>query len=242
MKQFSTKTTEACLSDLALDRIVANGISLDGTALAHLEGCPRCKAILAEREQAKKTFAANYDIHTLSAHAIEAASKPMRHDFGWRLAIGLLPIAAAVLVVFFVRPHPNSEVLIKGGTSLRVISARDNLTRALRDGDEVRAGDRLRFIVDSSSAAWVSVWGRDERGAVWRGAPQSAEAMVSVAPKSHHVLDGTVAIDAAGSHEEIFLFACAENRTLTELENAMKGSARPELDRCTVQRFLLMKP
>jgi hypothetical protein len=222
------------LSSLALDRF-SPGRAEDAAARAHVEGCERCRLALQERQRAREAFAAEHDIPRLAARVIDR-SRP-RRALRW-----LAPLAAAAVVMLFVgRMGPDEYVRVKGGVSLRVVVARGSGAQDLKEGDSVKAGDRLRFVADSDRPGWIAVWGRDEAGTIWRGAPPAGAAMLRIEAGPARVLDGAVLLDAVGSSEEIFSFFCAEVQSERALEQAMKRGARPELSGCTVQRLSLRK-
>ena len=145
-----------CLSDLALDRIVA-GAARD----AHLDGCERCRNRLAafehQAQAARPTVAAL--IQRAEAAKTDGAKVGALANTGartrwWRWwSIGGALVAAAAAVVIFVM-QPGDEVRLKGtGIGVKMYRMRRGEVTLAHSGDSFAKGDALRFVVSSPRAA-----------------------------------------------------------------------------------------
>ena len=133
----------SCLSDLALDRIVA-GAARD----AHLDACERCRTRLAAFEQ--QAQAARPTVAMLVERARKVS--PPRRAWRWWSMGGAMAAAAAAIVIFVMRP--GDEVRLKGsGIGVKMYRMRRGEVTLAHSGDQFAKGDALRFVVQSPRAA-----------------------------------------------------------------------------------------
>src|SRR5262249_55014045 len=102
MSVFERTRDEGCLSDLALDRLLA-GERVDH-AREHLLGCAACAARKAALERDKAAF----------AEVRRRKGAPIR----WAPFTAAFAAAAAVLLVVFTRPHDDPGNRTKGTSRL----------------------------------------------------------------------------------------------------------------------------
>ena len=111
---FSRQTRDAgCLSDLALDRMVA-GEGVDAAVVTHAAGCARCAARLDEFRRARQDDAALLDELRTRAPSVV----PLRRRV-WLSTMLPLLAAAALLLLFLPRLfHSSSGEREKGMSTL----------------------------------------------------------------------------------------------------------------------------
>jgi len=146
-----------------------------------------------------------------------------RHRLRWvPPTLGVLALAA--LALFVTRPHDphdpfESTERTKGAASLSVF-ARDDAGRVRRvlSGEEVKAGEALRFELSSPESRFVAVVGLDSVGAAAVYAPTEGE------PERHtgtHLFDGSLVLDQSIGRERFTAVFCREPIERRALVEAM---------------------
>lgn len=150
-------------------------------------------------------------------------TKERRHQLRWvPPTLGVLALAA--LALFVTRPHDPHEPLepterTKGSASLSVF-ARDDAGRVRRvlSGEEVKAGEALRFEVSVPEPRFVAVVGLDSVGAAAVYAPTEGE------PARHsgtHLFDGSLVLDQSIGRERFTAVFCRDAITRRALVDTM---------------------
>lgn len=131
--------------------------------------------------------------------------------------LGVLALAALALMV--TRPHDPLEPTerTKGSVALSVFARDDGgKVRRVLAGEEVKAGDALRFEVTSPEPRFVAVVGLDSVGAAAVYAPTEGEPERLVGT---HLFEGSLVLDQSVGRERftaVFCFDSIERRALTD--------------------------
>lgn len=216
----SRRLSERCLSDLALDRLLAgeSGAEARAQAGAHLAECAACEArhatLLADRER----FDAEVFVAGLSARAardakIASAPRPIApRRARLRSALSAMSAAAAVVLVAIAMPRPSGDdVRTKGGESLELfVRHADGRVDRVAPGETLRPGDAIRFSLSTPRGGYVAIAGMDSRPSVSAYAPVSSDTAIPMGAVRGHVLDGSIVLDDATGPERIVAFLCRE--------------------------------
>jgi len=190
-------TQDGHVSALMLDALALD--ALDGATAArvqaHLAGCGACR----DQQHAASEQRARF------THDVLPRGVPARRARRWPwLAVPGLALAA-VLALLLLPPRPDRppELAIKGDASWQVFANRDGRTFPVRDGSELAAGDRIRFVVYPARARYLLVVSIDGRGAAMIYYPYGGER--SAAVEGDRVeLPGSIELDAAPGPERIY--------------------------------------
>jgi len=183
-------------SALALDELALGGLDRETAAQleAHLASCPACQRDQQAAAELRDQFARSVLPRGL------AARQPRR--WVW-LALPAFAAAMVLAVALWPRAAPIPELAIKGDASWQVFANRDGQTFSVRDGAELAAGDRIRFVVLSGGAHYVLVASVDSTGAATIYYPYGGE--MSAAIQGEQVEPaGSIALDAAPGPERIY--------------------------------------
>lgn len=190
--------SEACLSDLLLDRWLAEeklGEEERAHAEEHLRSCAAC----ALRKEALAEDARAFDI------PLRLPSPRRRPAFAWGLRLGLAATAAMALLVLVRPDSPGPDVRSKGGGTLAVIArSPDGSIDRVLPGDALHPGDAIRFEVRASEDSVVAVIGIDASGAV---TPYVEE--VAIEAGGPQLLPGAILLDETLGPEWIVAFFCS---------------------------------
>jgi hypothetical protein len=215
-----------CPPDLALEALLLAEPDADGTG-AHLLGCAPCRERLAWMTRAGETFRARVYPRTrrrvVERLAREEATRPAG---GWRLLWSLAPAAAALALIAIwpqqLEPEPG-YVGVKGqGTALAIYLGEGSRGRRLVEGDRVRPGDGLRFVLESPAEALLLV-SVDATGRVSRIHPPLGEEGSFAAG----VLPGGVVLDETPGPERFFaIFGAPGDPTYSSVEAAVRQALK----------------
>lgn len=205
-----TQGTGGCLSDLALDRLLAG--ELAGTleraqAQEHLRGCAGCAARKLALVEDARRFQDEVDAGGWRPAPIE---EPRRRLFGWGkgLSWGLAGACAVLAAIAFLPQGPPASggLRSKGGGSLSLIARTgDGVVERVLPGDELAPGDAIRFEVTAHEAAILSILGIDASGAV---TPYVRETALEAG--AGQVLPGSILLDETLGPERIVAYFCDE--------------------------------
>jgi hypothetical protein len=250
-------TPQGCLSDLTLDEWHAGELAAPQVRAAaeHLDACPRCR----ERKQAMlanaQNFLAGFPPESLrrSGNAQSAdrptASPPRSRRsrwWAWGIAAGGLGAAAAVLLLARPAPRPReagdeSATRFKGGEHIGFFVKRQSQVFAGIDGQKVRAGDRLRFVVTTTRPRQLAILSRDGAGtaSVYYPARPTSQPLGVVRDLA---LETAVELDATPGQEMLFGVFCAAAFQVEPLRGALAQTGDlPALSGCTVDKLRLVK-
>jgi len=169
-------------------------------AEAHASGCPLCRAEVEDAARAREQFLTQVFPRTQAAVVRRAGRRAP-----WRRLLPPLGLAAAVggaaAVLLIALPHREPVVQTKGTGMLSVFALRGERTFTVEDGARLHPGDRIRFAVQGTGAAFVLVASVDGRGQVSVYQPNTAlgpDAAVATA------LPDSIRLDDALGLERIF--------------------------------------
>lgn len=197
--------TERHLSSEDLDLLALGALpeSERGAAEAHLGGCEACgrrrDALVRETTQYRQSV----QPRLLEKTVARLESPRVR----WRWpSFALLATAAAIATVVIIAdrpaPAPDGYVAARGAPVFRVIVARGEARAELAPDSKLREGDRLRFLVDPTSARYVLVLSRDGAGRWSVYAPFGGEESLALDP-GEQLLPGAVELDATPGREHL---------------------------------------
>ena len=175
--------TDACVSDLVLDEIIA-GARSRADHDPHFETCPRCSerlTLLTEHQRA-----VGDQIEMLVARAAATpATPPARHRRPWRWLAAATTVACALGAVW-VGVMPDGDRDVAGdrakGTAIAFYVQRGGEVTPGVSGARYRTGDALRFTISTGTTGFFLLVGIDQLGEVSayhpfageRSAPQRA--------------------------------------------------------------------
>jgi hypothetical protein len=128
----------------------------DPQAERHVAGCAECRGYIERAATAAGQFAASAGG---SSAALAQATRQRLTRVQRRRALlgGLGAVAAAALVLVFIRPRAEPPVRFKGGPQLAVVLDRAGVQVRAGAAVSVRAGDRLRVEVSVDQPGEVGV-------------------------------------------------------------------------------------
>jgi hypothetical protein len=228
---------DAHLSSFELDSLALGALSPAAAerAEAHLRGCPRCAVDRDQLAAARARFAQVVLPRTRERVLGRSATPFWRRSRWW----SLVPAAAlaAGLLFFFGKPGArlgpgDPDILTKGGgASAAIFGQRDGGVFAVHEGERLRAGDAIRFVVAPGGLGYVIVGSADGAGHGTVYYPSDgATASAAVAPDAKSELPGAVVLDDAPGPERVFVLfsrtpldAAAVTAALSDL--ARRGTA-----------------
>jgi len=212
---------EGCLSDLALDLLVADRAA---PRPAHLTACAECSARLASFVESSDRDAVR--ALAIARRAASVVEKP-RFALRWPAFAAAGASLAALLVVVAptfddartVAPVVDDGVRSKG-VGLEVFVRREGAVRAASSSDRFREGDALRLKVTAPSRAYVLVVGVTDSGAVTVYHPFGGEASAST-DGGVGLLPGSLVLDGAKETETLLVVASDAAVRVADLESAL---------------------
>jgi hypothetical protein len=240
-----------CLSDLALDRLLAR--ELDGrpekeTGLAHLATCARCQQRRAQLEAEPAQVPGETLLRDLARRRVRRRRAPLV------AAISLL--AAAAAVVLLVRPRPDAappaDTRLKGGAlgfAVLVHRKEGGPVGPVSPDAPLHPGDVIGFRVRSRAGGHLAIVSIDGAGAVSSYLPGPAGPM-PLLPAGEQMVEGGVALDAVVGRETLVAVVCADEAEAARAVAAVRaalakagtaGSLPPLQLRCDEGRAVLVK-
>ena len=149
-----------CASDLQLDKLLAGELT-DPEAnklRSHLASCEPCGQRQLELERQASAFLQRFP------EPPRVARKPKPPQRRWLAAGGAALAMAAGLALWLALPAREALVRSKGSARLGFYVKRGAaVTRGL-DGQSVRPGDQLRFVITTAEPRHVAILGQDSSG------------------------------------------------------------------------------
>ena len=220
-----TRRAEACLSDLALDRLIAgeHAGEIDSAAEAHVRGCARCGERLAEFRAAQERDASLLD--ELARKAPTASVTPLRRRVWLTTALPLFA-AAAILLLLLPRLLRGPAEREKGSSALQldvVVRHADGHQEPLAPGGHVHAGDAVRFLVSTPRAGHLVILGLDTAGAVSVYVSDGADPH-KIDRGARQAMPGSVVLDATPGAERLVALECDARFAVSDIVDAGRRS------------------
>jgi hypothetical protein len=194
-----------CVSDLALDRLLAGELagSDEGNLVrAHIATCDACRARHDELRADLATFEQQVSVPQLVAKT----HRRIRTARRWPSVAVAGLVACAALYAVWLLPHAPTpgDVRLKGGPALSVVArdARGNV-RALLSGDTVAPGESVRFKITTSRGGFGYIVGLDRSQAV---SPYAVDFAVAAGVQW---LPGSIVLDETLGTERVVALVCA---------------------------------
>jgi Putative zinc-finger len=195
-------TTDRHISMFDLDALELGALGPDerARARAHLDGCGRCRADLADTQAAGERF---------RAQLFPRKAAALRRPRGWllrRLTLGAALAVAAVVLVVAVRPRRGGpELGVKGGgPAWHTFAHRGARVFAVADGDRLAPRDELRFALEPAGLPYLLVASVDGDGQVSVYYPYGGEESGRLAGEMRIELPDSIRLDGARGPERIF--------------------------------------
>ncbi len=185
----------------------------------HVQSCPKCSRYVQELQDARQELLGPDPAWTSRNAArtiLATAEARKRSRTGWRWAWPVAALPAAALVGLFVMSGRNvpdngaeaitaaGSVRTKGSLALAIVSKRGEALFPISDGDEVLAGDRLRFEYTQAQPGFLMVFSVDDQGTVSPYYDDDRLKSVPVTAGSRIALPGSVELDDHKGVERVF--------------------------------------
>lgn len=223
----------SCLSDFALDGLVAGELADEGSALRHVASCTECRVRWAERRAERDAFAREAPPLALRA----PAPRPKRRWISAAAALGV--VAAAVLL------HIRSEdgERTKGGTwQLGFYVKHASVVRQGASGERVEPGDAVEFVYSARDPRYIAVLSVDGAGRASVYYPASGSARREP-PGAGVALPLSTVLDDTLGEETLYGVACREPFDIEALRRGLEDDPRraPAPPGCDVETLVLHK-
>ncbi len=233
-----------CLSRLAIAKLKTGDLEGEAkeAAVAHIEGCETCGAVLADMEANVARFEAEKGAQRekLAARLDAEGSLPSRRgrltSARSRGILGGVGIVAAAAVALFVlrtsvSPPATDEIRFKGTLSLEVVAKRAQRQFTVKEGDTLMEDDALRFVVTTGAPGYLQVFSVDAKGAVSPFYPESDPRRdpepLSIESVGRHELPGSVILDDSVGRERIVVVFSEESFNRAEVIDLMTTPPLP---------------
>ncbi|HXU03158.1 MAG TPA: DUF4384 domain-containing protein [Polyangia bacterium] len=244
MVDFTRTRPETCLSDRALDMMMAGELAPDARATAeqHLPGCAACTARLRELEAARAAFPLEAPAFAKLAATV-APARARRRWWAWGGGFATLAAAAAA-VVLLVRATPGGDGFgIKGGERIGFFVSHDGAVRAGAPGEVVHPGDRLQVVYTTRAPRTLAIFSRDAKGATTVAFPRDLAAGVRIEAGTDTPLPYSLQLDDAAGVETLHGLFCDRPLPLEPLRRSLEeGGERTKWPAgCHVDRISYVK-
>lgn len=219
----SRSRPESCLSDLALDRLLAGELSGEEHVLAetHLAGCTPCGERLATLRLQARSFPSEIWIAGEAARARRGLRAGNRGRVATAAAAATL--AAAAIAMFAVTPAIEST-RTKGSDPLELIARHaDGRIETILPGQTLSPGDAVRFRLHAAKAGWLVIVGIDSAGQVTSYVPADGDRPLAI-QAGEVVPDGSIVLDDTLGAERIVAVVCDDAPSLAAITGAARGA------------------
>jgi hypothetical protein len=247
---------EDCLSDLAFDQWRAGEFDAvrEEQAYRHLASCSRCtqrREALIEEAQGflaqypRLPLAAGHLNPTRTRRSLAARGRGSRAR-AYALVAASLALAAGVLLFIGARRGAEGDpwsatTRPKGGARLGFYVKRAERVFRGSDGERLRQGDQLRFVVTNAALRHVAILSRDGAGVASIYYPPEPRSR-ALAEDTETALDAAVKLDATPGQERVFGIFCAAEFELEPLRRTLEKNGRlPSIPGCTIDELNLQK-
>lgn len=236
----------ACLSNLALDKIIAR--EPVAAAQEHLQGCDRCSDRLLDLQQQRATFQAKMPafstLQAISEHARPGVWQRWKAA-GPRLALALsLPLAAAAALLIYL--HSNGARAVettrsKGAPTLEFYIKRGHVVMVGGPGEELRPDDAVRFSYTSESGSYLLILSIDSNSQISVYHADQDKAVPAVAAVDQE-LAGSIVLDEVLGSERVYGFFCQSSVAVRDASAALRANPlEPTVPGCSVAQLQWLK-
>ena len=228
------RRSDACVSDLTLDRVVA-GAAIGDELGAHLETCARCRERLELLELSRDRSADLVEDlirATRPGGTSPSAPEPASPSSGFglpRLAVAalvLLAVTASAVWMLEQRigektPAPPADSLRIKGSSMRFFVQRGEDVVPGVSGERYQEGDALRFTVSNDQPIYFFLVGVEASGKVSAYVPFEGARSMALEPGIEQAMPGSLVLDGSAETEYFVGLFTAEALELAEIEAAL---------------------
>jgi hypothetical protein len=234
--------TRGHLSSETIDLLLLSALDAkeSNEAKAHLDDCTMCKERWRELNEDKKQFEQFVFARTLPKIEERVAKQSLLSRFTWQRWVPALGLAAAAAVAVMVMPRHEGDngdtsgqteddiyVGYKGNSPrFEVFAKRDTNTFQVKAGSQLKAKDRIRFVVNPAGAKYVLIASRDAKGAFTVYHPYGATESAPVDPSQPHHLELPNAVEldeTPGLERLVAVFSDAPVKA-ADVEAALKAN------------------
>jgi hypothetical protein len=183
-----------------------------GEIYAHVAGCPECRKILEQLEEARAAFFAGHDREAFLDTVRTRAAEPETAWWRFLFRPAHLAAAAAVLVMAVLVATlwmPDSGERMKGADlELGYYVMGPQGPEKAAPNQVLHPGDRIQFRLTAPAGGYVHIVGVDERGQVSVYFPRPDEAPETFPGGAGRPVPGSVILDEVLGRERVFLLVC----------------------------------
>jgi hypothetical protein len=235
---------EGCLSDLLLDRILANECTPEARdgASEHMDRCEACHARFEALSKERDAFAEREPAFADAFAAPRRDARPRRLRATWAASAAALAMAAAALLVL--RPKPPADAgstRMKGSSRIGFYVKRGEAVTLGAPGARVQPGDAVRFVYSATEERHLAVLSLDgaRRASVYYPAGPTAE---RVEPAVDRALPSSTVLDATLGQETVYALFCKRPVELEPIRAGLEATGRaPLVEGCEVDTLVLEK-
>lgn len=224
---------ETCLSDLALDLLLAG----EGDR-THLASCVVCRARLDELRHEQEMFLR--DAPEAPEPEPQAVVVPLQKKRRWIAIAAPLAAAAALLLAVLQAQRQPDTTRFKGGFAIGFYADRAGEVRLGANGETLSPGDRIRFWYSSERRGYLAILSYDAANKISRYHPAQGDTAAAANEGREVLLDSAALLDETLGAEVIRAFWCDAPASLAALENALKNDAPPP-EGCTSDQLRIEK-
>jgi hypothetical protein len=193
----------------------------------HIEQCESCRVMLADLNRRQEEFLKTFPMKEFVAGVKELYEKKLQRRR--RLILTLVPCAAVLLLVvgaFLLWPRGQEE---KGGTrtkggppELAFFLQKGDQAVPGKDGDTLKAGDRIQFVYTTGEHRYLFLVSIDEAGNVANYNPGDSASSIRIQPGIKKPIEGSIILDESPNSERVFAIFSNEPLTFDEVSKAAK--------------------
>ena len=179
----------------------------------HLQSCASCRGLAEAARASREQFA---------RHVLPRGLPQLRRKRNWIPWLALTSAMAFAALLLFVRPRPP-DIGIKGAPSFAAFVRRSGLVTSVHDGDHLRAGDEVRFVVVSEELPFVLVCSVDGAGKANVYFPFAGGESGAIELRTRVELPGSIVLDDAPGPERVFALFSARPLATAAVSDALRA-------------------
>ncbi|MBT8452345.1 MAG: DUF4384 domain-containing protein [Deltaproteobacteria bacterium] len=227
-------TTDGCVSDFELDRLVVEELTATERAAiqARVEACPHCQARLESLLRERRDFASRPDPIWLGRGRKQRLIT----------AVGAAVAVAAAALLFVRAPVEEPGVIrLKGPERFGfIIVAPGGEVRGDQDTGIASPGDELQWRFRTAQRRYIAVLAKDATGRAILFYPEAARAK-AIEPGPERSLGMAVELDETLGEEEVIGLICTDAVALEPIRKALERGTAGFPAACNLHRYRLTK-